>query len=85
MESQLESLMRETVSLREEVQRERDAVRVKEKQLEDHSHTIQRLKQAMADKEKEIEEGGREVKELKIRVHQEEATVMDMQVLTCTH
>lgn len=85
MEAELGFLTKETGVLRQQLQSERDAVRVKGKQLEDQAHTIQTLKKALAEKEVELRSGGaeleKEVKELKFRLEREELSNMDMQVL----
>ena len=82
METQLESLTGEIQSLREQLLREKDAVRVKEMQLADHGHSLQQLKQAVANKEREREEERREIGELRLRLEQEETLDMDLQVIT---
>lgn len=85
MEAELEFLTKETGVLRQQLQSERDAVRVKGKQLEDQAHTIQTLKKALGEKEAELRSCGaeleKEVKELKFRLEREEVSNMDMQVL----
>ncbi len=84
MEAQLESLTKEASSLREELQKERAAVRVKEKQLEDQAHTIHKLKKEGGEKEAEFQSSKagieKERRELQFRLEQEEASNADMQV-----
>lgn len=86
LEAQLEFLTQETGTLRKQLERERDAVRVKEKQVEDQVHSIQHLKKALSEKEAELQSGGlkleKEMQDIKLRLEQEEASNMDMQV-TC--
>lgn len=83
MEAELESLGKETVSLRRQLQEERDAVRVKGKQLDDQADTIQSLKRTLGEKEAELRSGGArlqgEAQELRFRLEQEEAASMDLQ------
>lgn len=81
MEAQLEFLTQETKTLQQQLQKERDAVRVKEKQVEDQAHTIQHLKRATAEKEVERTGFEKDLQELKFRLQQEEASNMNMQVL----
>lgn len=82
LESQLESLTQEITSLRQQLEKGRDAVRVKEKQVEDQVQSIQQLKRALAEKEAEIQSGRqqREVEELRLRLEHEAASNVDMQV-----
>lgn len=80
LESQVDALGAENTSLREELQKERDAVRIKEKQLEDCAHTVQQLRKAMADSERGREEKHREIQELKRRLEHEGASFTEMQV-----
>jgi leucine-rich repeat/coiled-coil domain-containing protein 1 len=81
MEAELGFLTKEVGVLREQLHSERDAVRVKEKQLEDQAHTILTLKKTLGDKEAELKGGGSEVQELRLRLEREEASSMDMQVV----
>lgn len=80
MEAQLDFLTQETGTLRQQLQKERDMVRVKEKQVEDQVHTIQHLKKTMA----ELQTGSlrleKELQELKVKLEQEEASNVDLQV-----
>ena len=84
MEAQLEQLTKEGSSLREDLWRERDAVRVKEKQLEDQAHTIHMLKRDMTEREAESQASrellDKELKELQFQLEQEESSSREMQV-----
>ena len=84
MEAQLEVLTKENGSLHEELQRERDGLRVKEKQLEDQAHTIHTLKKGTAEREAELQRSKvqleKELKELQFQLEQEEASNVEMQV-----
>ena len=84
MEAQVESLSQEVCSLREQVQRERDALRVKEKQLDDQGQTIRQLKEALADRESEVQsvrvEWESQQRGLQLQLEQEEAASHDLQV-----
>ena len=85
MEADLEFLTKERGVVRQQLQSERDAVRVKEKQLEDQAHTILTLKKSLGEKEAELQSGGaeleREVQELRLRLEREEMSSTDIQVL----
>ena len=65
--------------------RERDAVRIKEKQVEDQLETIHRLKQELSAKELELQsyrlEVEREVQTLQLQLEQEETTNSELQVV----
>lgn len=86
MEAQLELLTKEASSLREELQRERDALRVKEKQVEDQAHTIHKVKKETTEREAEFQSNRvqleKELKEFQFHLEQEEASNMEMQVRT---
>ena len=68
--------------------RERDAVRIKEKQVEDQLETIHRLKRELAAKEHELQsyrlEVEREVQTLQLQLEQEETTNSELQVIIYT-
>ena len=86
LEVQLEALTKEASSLRQELQKVRDALRIKEKQLEDQADTIQRLKKDAAAREAEFQTIStrleKELKGLQFRLEQEEASNGDLQVQT---
>ena len=89
MEAQLDALSKETSSLRAELQRERDAVRIKEKQVEDQNHTIHRLKQELSGKEASVQasrlDWQREQQALQLQLEQEEAASLELQVERPSH
>ena len=84
MEAELVSLAKECKSLRNELGRERDSVRIKEKQVEDQLQTIHQLKQEMSGKEHDLQSRRlaweREQQNLQLLLEQEEASNQELQV-----
>ena len=78
-----------TVFIQEQLGRERDAVRIKEKQVEDQLETIHRLKQDLAGKEHKLQssklEWEREQQSLQLLLEQEEASNNELQVHIIAH
>jgi len=67
-------------SLRAELQQQRDAVRIKEKQLDDHAHSLQQLRGAAAEGGRERAVVQREVEETRRRLEQEQENTEQLQV-----
>ena len=84
LEMEVDSLSKECKSLREELGRERDAVRIKEKQVEDQLQTIHHIKRELSGKDHEFEsrklEWEREQQSLQLLLEQEEASSQQLQV-----
>ena len=72
-----------------ELQQQRDAVRIKEKQLEDHAHSLQQLRREAVEGEREREAARREVEEMRRRAELEQENTEQMQVCAsvrvCVH
>lgn len=84
MEAQLDTLAKECRSLQEELGRERDTVRIKEKQVEDQLETIHQLRQNLSGKDHELQsrklEWQKEQQNLQLLLEQEEASNQELQV-----
>lgn len=89
MEAQVEALSQEVKDLREQTQRERDTLRIKEKLMEDQNKSIQELRQAAAAKEYELQstqlEWQQQQQLLQVQLEQEEAANLDLQVQAVVH
>ena len=89
MEAQVEALSQEVKDLREQTQRERDTIRIKEKLMEDQNKSIQELRQAAAAKEYELQstqlEWQQQQQLLQVQLEQEEAANLDLQVQAVVH
>ena len=84
IEAQLDSLTNENKTLREELARERDRVRIKEKQVEDQLESIHQLKRDLSSREHEVQsqklDWQREQQSLQLLLGREEASNREMQV-----
>lgn len=89
MEAQVEALSQEVKDLREQTQRERDTLRIKEKLMEDQNKSIQELRQAAAAKEYELQSARLEWQQqqqlLQVQLEQEEAANLELQVQAVVH
>ena len=89
IEGQLDSLTKENKTLREELVRERDRVRVKEKQVEDQLESIHRLKRDLSSREHEVQshklDWQREQQSLQLLLEQEEASNRELNVSGLTY
>lgn len=85
----MEALSQEVKDLREQTQRERDTLRIKEKLMEDQNKSIQELRQAVAAKEYELQSAQLEWQQqqqlLQVQLEQEEAANLDLQVQAVVH